>query len=362
MIDNIETWAADVITAFTPFAKDLDQAFYPLQSEVKEHPEVLFLGLNPGGGHSYKSQKGNAIWEFNSEETMTVSRLLKGNPAFGDGDTWRLIRGLKSVPFLKEVIDAGDFCLMNYYYLSTHNFKTVSTDPQQEKMLEESKMLTYRFIDIIKPKLIVVLGTANGIDSLGFKSFGTILDGVSKRLLIKGQYQDIPVLAIPHPSMMMLTASEKSALDGNIREIVNGAELTKYNISKIRSVTKLDIDSLIDDLKETHFKFYKADTDVYKCNFPGIGKDDVTIWLVLKPNNSYWGLRASHPLNHDNYSGLQHGQVYSAAIADEKDWHTDAWVVRKQLKNYDAPTEAELQELILRDFTSLSDSIAAHNK
>jgi len=357
-MQKIHQWATDVIKNFTPFAEEVDLSFYPLQSELKMNPKVLFLGLNPGGGHPYKSQKENPDWEFDSKGIMTAERLLKGNPSFDvNGNSWPLIKGLRSIPFFREVLNEGDFSMMNYYYLATKNFSEVLADHRQKKMLEISKSYTYKFIDLIKPKMIIVLGTANGIDKLDFNDTQPILDGISQRLLIKSHYQNIPVLAIPHPSMMMLAAKEIAALDLNVREIINGDEPTPFALRTGRAFNNPNIIDLIKGLTLEGLSFNLFSEGIYDCILPGIGGDELMLRIVIHKNNRYWGFRASQQLKSDRYSGLEHAEIYRDAIKDEKDYLKHSWVVRKELKSYGAKSQNELQCLIADDFRELINAI-----
>jgi hypothetical protein len=360
-MQKVQQWAADVIKTFTPLAEEVDLSFYPLQSEVKMSPKILFLGLNPAGGHSYKSQKENLDWEFDSKGVMTTERLLKGNPSFHvNGQTWPLIRGLRSIPYFREVLDEGDFSMMNYYYLASSSFNDVLADDRQKKMLELSKSYTYKFIHLVQPKMIIILGTANGIDKLDFKGKQLILDGISQRLLVKSNYQDIPVLAIPHPSMMMLLAKEIEALDLNIREIINGNEPTSFTLRTGRVFNNPNTIDLIEALKILGLNFHLFSEGIYDCIIPGVGVDKLMLRVVVHKNNRYWGLRPAHKLIGDWYGGLDHLEIYRDAIRDEKDYLKHSWVVRKELKNYGAKSQNELLALISEDFRRLIYVISGH--
>jgi hypothetical protein len=356
-MDNIQKWAAEVINTFSPLAEKVDLAFYPLQSEVKLSPKVLFLGLNPGGNHSYRCQKENDNWDFIDRKTMSVARLLAGNPTFDSArEKWPIIRGLKTIPFLKDVLNEGNFCMMNYYYMNTSNFNTVLGDSRLEEMLEISKAYTFKFIDLIKPEMIIVLGTGNGIDRLQFTDKKTVLNGISLRLLVKSQYKDIPVLAIPHPSRMMLQAVEIKALDQNIRETCNHTELTKFAIPSFRSFSEPDINNINHLLNHTLLHFGES-KGIYDCVFSGIGNDKLLLRIVVKSKERYWGLRAFEPINHDWYNHLKYGEVYRDAISGDKDYCKDSWVVLKKIRTYGATSQIELERLLAQDIINLTKAI-----
>src|SRR5690606_28449608 len=131
-----------------------------LQSPAKANADVLFLGLNPGGGYSYDCQKNNPQWEF-SNGMMSQDRLLNGNPDFNNAlQNWSLFKGLKQIPFIKDVISEDKYILTNYYYLSTKSFDEVLNDRTQIEVVNACKRLTLELIGIIQPKIIIVLGTS----------------------------------------------------------------------------------------------------------------------------------------------------------------------------------------------------------
>ena len=68
MNKELQNWAEKVIKEITPDAINLNKDYYPFQSKAIENPDILFLGLNPGGGSSYESQSTKNKWEFINKE------------------------------------------------------------------------------------------------------------------------------------------------------------------------------------------------------------------------------------------------------------------------------------------------------
>lgn len=355
LIKQIEDWALKVIETFSPLAEASDLAFYPLQSKVKVKPKVLILGLNPGTGHPYTRQKADPMWEFKKLEIMSVDRLLKGNPYFGEVKPWPIIKGLQTIHFCRETLEEEDFCFMNYYYLSTSNFNDVLANPLLKDSLAVSKAFTFEFIDLIQPSMILVLGTANGIDFLDFSDKESILNGRSQRLLVKATYKDIPVLAIPHPSWLILTAEEIQALDTNIRETLNRQPLTKYSFQN--RYTRLDVDKLNSDIKPSGLQFIEKSPNIYDCSFLGIQDEELFLRIVLKPHDKYWGLRSTKLENGSRYDHLKFGDRYIKSILDEKTIRADSWLVKKELKAYASLDETELHSFVMADFLRLMNTI-----
>ncbi len=164
--EELISWAEKVIDVCTPVAEEFNLEYYPLQSRVKSRPTFLFIGLNPGGGYGYDSQKGNPAWQFDFlKSRLTAQRVLLGNPAFDNGfhnGKWKYGRGLSKIPFLRESIKNYDFVFANYIFYSS---KTCSEINKKElkNSIEENISLTKKLIEIIKPKFIIVLGTEVGL-------------------------------------------------------------------------------------------------------------------------------------------------------------------------------------------------------
>ena len=154
---ELQQWAAEVIEKITPIAEEINLAYYPLQSEAKMNPELLIIGLNPGSEASYKNQQENPNWEF-KDGKMTVERLLKGNPCYSEKDTWSVIEGIENTDFIKKAIKNDSYCFMNYIFFSTKDESTLKSLKGFKNIEEICVALTKKFIEIVNPKQIIVLG------------------------------------------------------------------------------------------------------------------------------------------------------------------------------------------------------------
>lgn len=273
-MNSLETWAEETINLITPYAEKLNLDFYPLQSpaDLNCNPKVLFLGLNPGGGATYESQKMSPDWEFVNGK-MTVQRLLKGNPFFNKASGWPLIKGLRRINLFQEVLQSDSYLLANYYYLSTSDFKQVQSDPDHKEALRKCKEQTLKLINILKPELIIVLGTSSGIDQLPFNNNKTLLKGYYQRLIVSAEFENIKVCAIPHPSTMAITHDEANAINQNLTEFCCQKELTEYHFSPI------DYDSF--SMEVLNMKLRDNDIDI---QFDEVKKDEFTTTLPYKNN------------------------------------------------------------------------------
>lgn len=344
---ELQQWAAEVIEKITPIAEEINLAYYPLQSEAKMNPELLIIGLNPGSQGEYKEQKTNDKWEF-KDGKMTTERLLKGNPTYAEKDTWPIFKGMKNIAFIRESIESNNYCFINYIFFGTKgikDFTSISNDREIEEICIE---FTKKFIEIIKPKHIIVLGL-KGMESIS-KIEKTLLKGKSERLLVQGA--DLfgkQVLAISHPSYAM-SAAEYEAIDTNIKEFYEGKPLTSFPFKP--NVTTIDVDKLNNLLAGAlNFKLRGKDTQVYEAQVKGVGDDILDFRIDLRKPPVYLSFRSLGPKE------LKNKEVYKNTFKEPFSLEVNAWFVEKFLNNY--PQEKEIEQEIADDLLSLLKAIKA---
>jgi hypothetical protein len=213
-----------------------------------------------------------------------------------------------------------------------------------------SKELTYDLIRILNPQIIIVLGTANGMDLLDFTNKKTILNGFKNRLLISANFGSIPVLAIPHPSRLMLSKDEKIALSANFEEFVSKKELTKFSFVDIKPLSEFSIDLLNKKLSSNKLIFTKNGNDKFDCILGGIGNDVLLIRIVIKPKEKYWGLRSSFKKNNDWINHLQGKELYKSLVSKPYNENTSSWLFTKKLVDYEFDNYDHLLELLASEF------------
>jgi len=342
---ELQQWAAEVIEKITPIAEEINLAYYPLQSEAKMNPELLIIGLNPGSQGEYKEQKTKDKWEF-KDGKMTTERLLKGNPFIDEKDEWKIFRGLNRIPFIKQAVDTNNYCFMNYVYFGTSDFNKIKG---HAKAVETCTALTKKFIEIIKPKRIIVLGL-EGIESIS-KIEKTLLKGKSKRLLVQGR--DLfgkQILGISHPSYAV-SAAEYEAIDTNIKEFYEGKPLTSFPFKS--NVTTIDVDKLNNLLAGAlNFKLRGKDTQVYEAQVKGVGDDVLDFRIDLRKPPVYLSFRSlEHPKK------LENTEVYKNTFKEPFSLEVNAWFVEKFLNNY--PQEQAIEQEMADDLLSLLKAIKA---
>ena len=342
---ELEQWAAKVIEKITPIAEEINLAYYPLQTEAKMNPELLIIGLNPGSEGKYEEQKTKDEWEF-KDGKMTIERLLKGNPFIDEKDEWKIFRGLNRIPFIKQAVDSNNYCFMNYVYFGTSDFEKIKKHPEAIQICKE---LTKKFIEIINPKHIIVLGL-EGMESIS-KIEKTLLKGKSKRLLVQGgDLFGKQVLAISHPSYAV-SAEEYNAIDTNIKEFYEGKPLKPFTFKP--NATTINIDKLNILLGESiNFKLRGKDVKVYEAQLKGIGDDVLDFRIDLRKNPVYLSFRSlEHPKK------LENTEVYKNTFKEPFSIEVDAWFVEKFLNNY--PQHQTIEQEIADDLLSLLNAIKA---
>lgn len=362
MNKELQNWAEKVIKEITPDAINLNKDYYPFQSKAIENPDILFLGLNPGGGSSYESQSTKDKWEFidsfdekgKSIKVMKPERLLGGNPFFEiNSDEWKFIKGLRKISMFDKALNENKFVLANYFYLSTADFYEAETF--HKDVFEKCKKLTYEMIQLIKPKLIVVLGTSKGIDQLDeFKNKRLILSGNHQRLLISADYNNTKVIAIPHPSLMAITEKEIEAINTNILELIEEKPFTNYEFKKI-NFSQFSINNIEKIIEE---KGIKADFVQNKNVYDWIidnGTNKILVRFSVK--DKYFGIRDFNAKTSGSpnrfYINIENADLYISTITKPLFFKTNSWTVQKFFSQYEFDNLSALYQLIATDLTNL---------
>ncbi|TDS13899.1 uracil-DNA glycosylase family protein [Sphingobacterium paludis] len=359
-MEQLKNWADKVIDTITPFAEKLNRDFYPLQSPIKKDVDILFIGLNPGGGYTYSCQKDNPSWEFRNGR-MTVERLLKGNPTFSKGlESWPLFRGLKQIPYINDILQKDNYAYTNYYYISTKSFNEALSDPNQTQAIQQCKELTLELIRLVQPKTILVLGTSNGIDKLPFSNKKAVLHGVKKRLLMSAEFEGIQVFAIPHPSTLAISRDEIKALNTNLIELIENRSLTPFAFDrKVAEQFSVAAFLMAASLRNISFEqFITNDRKAECCKTVKINGDNLLIKIVIKPNEKYLGVRDANAGNKGNadrfYKDILSSDHYCSKVAGPKIVKDGAWLIKKYFDAYEAASLADLYNAILVDTQNLT--------
>ena len=343
---ELQQWAAEVIEKITPIAEEINLAYYPLQSEAKMNPELLIIGLNPRAVNEEEaridSQKNNPIWEF-KDGKMTVERLLKGNPCYSEKDTWEVIEGIENTDFIKKAIKNDSYCFMNYIFFSTKDEKDLKALPKFKEVEDTCVSLTKKFVEIINPKQIIVLGVTASDKLVTNKK--TILQGNNAKLVVEGNISERKVFAIYHPSRLKAYL-DKNIINKRLSELLEGKELTPINLDN-----KINAQNVLSALKEQGFEFTKLPKgEYYKFITKGLNGDELDFRIDLQDKIPYIAFRSS---NQKDFLNLNAKDFYLKHFPNAES--TEHWVGRKNLYVYSENVEQE----VIDDLLSLLKAIKA---
>lgn len=204
--NKLKNWAINAVDFCHNIATDknenFDLAYYSFQNTPIENPEILFLGINPGGeAYNYASQYENPIWNLLNDKKMTPERFVKANPLVEEMKTWKMWKNLENTFYTEKLHKLYNTSMkMNLVYFNTPNISDFLNRKNGFSIFKKNKDLSIDLIlNVIKPKSIICLGTAQCFDYLPLKNKETLLKG-KKRLLVRGNLENITVYGIPHPS------------------------------------------------------------------------------------------------------------------------------------------------------------------
>ncbi|WP_144282108.1 hypothetical protein [Chryseobacterium echinoideorum] len=328
-------WAEKVINLCTPIAQKFNLEYYPLQSKAKLNPDILFIGLNPGGGYGYECQINNPDWEFDKiNSRLTADRILNGNPSFDReflAGKWKYGNGLRKIDFFKNSIDKYDFVFTNYVFYSSRRFSEINKNEFKEAIQENIK-LTLELIDIINPKNIIILGTGSGIDQISKKN-KLILQGFRKRLLVQGEINGKIVYGIPHPSYNNFS-EEDEAISDTLEKLLNGEPIEPFSLSTMHpqkniihsKKSNFDTDEFLKHFAKYNPKKHKKWIDI---NVDGIGNDEILI--RINPNYKEFGVRN---MQKDKFKTFENEMVYDQFFDNSFDRTNNSWFIRKEFKYF----------------------------
>ncbi len=211
--------------------EDVATSFYNQSdlSRVKEC-DLMIIGINPGCGCLYKD------WEL--KNGLTPDFLYKGNPCFKGKDDKQIIKELekdwniwkkmhKMLKFSNKtniLADVTKFVMTNMVFFGTAKQKQIPSKINKEECAKKTQQL----IDIIHPKVIVLLGKE--CRNLFVKLTDSPMDALeTDHAVFYGYYNDTHVISIYHPSYYKYYTNVKMAAIGNIIEYVLDSPLKRID-------------------------------------------------------------------------------------------------------------------------------------
>ena len=192
-------------------------------TKIVTSPEIIVLGINPGSGGTYISQKENPNWGLSGKD-MDGEHLIQGNYCkneagysnWSDRNKWQFWKGLKA--YFKNVKSGNpleneeNFVVTNMSFFNSIKAKQLSYD-----LLIKSIPYSLDLINLLKPKHILFLGGAGTLDKLKIVNRNNNLFEMDYKLIkprvYKGQFYGIPFLAVPHPSAHLKREERQTVVD-----------------------------------------------------------------------------------------------------------------------------------------------------
>lgn len=289
---KLHEWAKKVVQTYKPIGKSTNVSYYT-QSDltiIKESPDILVLGINPGSAGEYK--------ELSAEEFLT------GNPDFSERETewhlWKRLRKILSIGGIDNLInDESRFVFSNVFHFGTLKDKDLTPDLKDEKLVG----LTIEFIKTLKPTRVLCLGKSNCFKQLKIESIDLIQGELSY-----GKLDDIPIYGIPHTSSYY--TNEECVMIGKVLaalfrdEIEPNAEIISIQFKdeikafedrrdqlKPNNIRNYMVESAFD--KYSHLQRWEIDNRWYYVT------DDIVARVA---SNGYVNIRHSDFNPNDNYS------------------------------------------------------------
>lgn len=197
---EIKMWAQRVINECSAIATnpsyEIKYLFYPLQSGTCFNPEILFIGTNPGSKLGYR------------DETVEKDILCQSENLFlknYDNPEWKNFKPLTEMfqtDLLKPLFERAN--IINMFYFNSGTYDAIKTNKGAKQALETCQRLTLEYIQIVKPKSIIIFGKPAKVwmsKLVNEKKFTLLQKAVNDCELIgTSHYNGIPVFTICHPT------------------------------------------------------------------------------------------------------------------------------------------------------------------
>ena len=199
---EIEHWINKVYQKCNELGEMLNKDYYPFQcsrESLQQGVELLIIGANPGGSNPFPANKTiNGLFSCGNDGSNAYI-------AYKDDPQWKInkpILKIFSTPNLRKVLESA--VIMNAVYFNTSEVKDLSLLPNKKEATSFCIQATQEFINILKPKAILMLG-CNAPKWLRIKynkeENGLLFsDETKKSALIFEIKVESPIYIIHHPS------------------------------------------------------------------------------------------------------------------------------------------------------------------
>jgi len=199
---ELELWIHKVYQKCNELGQILNKDYYPFQcskESLQKGVELLIIGANPGGSNPFSANK-EIDKLFNCGVDGSNAYI-----AYENDPQWKInqpVLEIFSTPNLRKVLENA--VIMNAVYFNTAEVKDLSLLENRKTALSFCIQMTKEFIDILKPKAILMLGfdVPKWLNIRYNKEENGLLfsDKTKKSALIFETKGVIPIYIIHHPS------------------------------------------------------------------------------------------------------------------------------------------------------------------
>ena len=150
-------------------------------------------------------------------------------------NSWKIYKGLASIG-LDKIVESDNCQYVNYIPFNSNNFQEYLTRDKSVGTYCQCVKLFKEYVEILQPRTILVLGTANGIDNIISPNYQEILISGRQRFLVKGNFKGIPTYAIPHPSRSYGWGTDAKAVMAEYLERIMAGEGDTLKFVKITRI------------------------------------------------------------------------------------------------------------------------------
>lgn len=194
-------WLKEVADQCHKYATQLDVDFYVFQTPCEQYnPDLLIIGINPGGGKGYNEMLLKNHWvkrPFESLQqdvnTLTTKPYweIESKEKGADYMRFRMSKVFTAKNNLKEILENA--VMMNICYFNTKDESLMNKSISQE-VQNFCAIKTLEFIEILNPKNILIISSSvKNIGKLQVRGTNQI-----NKFIKEGFINDRRVYTIPH--------------------------------------------------------------------------------------------------------------------------------------------------------------------
>lgn len=162
MKKELQEWGRQVCQECRELIKSgkTDKDFYVFQTAIPEkQPELLLVGINPGGGKTYAEQ----VYQYRAgKDRDTIEDLTQGDNIYRDRKENRCqSSALSRIASLSALIEKDSVTGINVCYFNTENASSLNND-----VMSVCASRTKELIEILQPKRVIFLTSAAKLLSL----------------------------------------------------------------------------------------------------------------------------------------------------------------------------------------------------